>query len=148
MKRLSETTRVDHKFSGVYLLEGTGSKGAVEKFGAKHGLAVFVLDGKKALGKEEFLEHIAKALHFPDYFGNNWDAFEDCLTDMSWQEAKGYIMLYQDFGVFAERSPEQFGVALEIFKDSAEFWRTHKKLFLILLHGTGPKDMDLPSLQL
>ena len=26
----------------------------------------------------------SKALSFPDYFGWNWDAFDECITDLSW----------------------------------------------------------------
>lgn len=35
----------------------------------------------KVLDKQTLLTHIAKACNFPDYFGHNWDALWDCLTD-------------------------------------------------------------------
>ena len=31
---------------------------------------------------------IQKALDFPDYYGQNWDAFWDCLTDMAGQTVR------------------------------------------------------------
>lgn len=34
--------------------------------------------------KEQLLDILAKQLRFPDYYGRNWDAFEECLRDLSW----------------------------------------------------------------
>ena len=45
-------------------------------------LTVVHLDGTKITSKESFLKEIAEALEFPDYFGHNWDALEDCLRDL------------------------------------------------------------------
>lgn len=38
-------------------------------------------------GKEELLDRVARGLSFPDYFGRNWDALIDCLSDLSWSSA-------------------------------------------------------------
>ena len=45
--------------------------------------------------KSELLKNIAQALGFPDWFGHNWDALEDCLSDLSWREAPGYVLLFE-----------------------------------------------------
>jgi RNAse (barnase) inhibitor barstar len=38
----------------------------------------------KARGKEKLLSVLAAKLRFPSYFGQNWDALEECLRDLSW----------------------------------------------------------------
>jgi len=42
-----------------------------------------VLEAAKMATKDEALGYIAKKLNFPDYFGMNFDALNDCLTDIS-----------------------------------------------------------------
>ena len=37
--------------------------------------------------KEKLLAVFADKLRFPKYFGWNWDAFEECLKDLSWLPA-------------------------------------------------------------
>ena len=33
---------------------------------------------------ESVFDFYSQALSFPDYFGHNWDAFNDCIDDLSW----------------------------------------------------------------
>jgi len=34
--------------------------------------------------KKELFTFLAQLIPLPDYFGKNWDALEECLTDLSW----------------------------------------------------------------
>lgn len=43
---------------------------------------LYVLDFSKIRHFSELHEIIKEELDFPDYYGKNWDAFWDCLTDM------------------------------------------------------------------
>lgn len=38
----------------------------------------------KARGKEKVLNILSQKLRFPRYFGHNWDALAECLSDLSW----------------------------------------------------------------
>ena len=49
------------------------------------------------------MERIAQALEFPQWFGGNWDALEDCLTDLSWSKAAGHVLLFEGAGGLAAR---------------------------------------------
>lgn len=46
--------------------------------------------------KRALLRFIAKELNFPDYFGENWDALEECLRDLSWRPAGQVVMDHED----------------------------------------------------
>ena len=69
--------------SGVYHLNRPPD--TVEKSAATAGLVAWRIDIGHVHGKQEFLQKLAKALEFPSWFGGNWDALVDCLTDLSWQ---------------------------------------------------------------
>src|SRR6185295_4487636 len=56
-------------------------------------LRVTRIDLAGVTGKKALLERISGACQFPDWFGRNWDALEDCLTDLSWAGAPGHVLL-------------------------------------------------------
>jgi RNAse (barnase) inhibitor barstar len=125
--------------SGVYVLDAAVQAEQVETLARTRGFACFLLDGRSIRTKEDFLAHVATALRFPDYFGHNWDALADCLKDMAWVDATGYVVLFDAFDSFADAAPEQFATAVEIFKEAAESWKAQSKPFVALLRGPTGK---------
>lgn len=48
----------------------------------------------------ELFDFYATELTFPDYFGRNWDAFIDCLSDLSWIDADEVAVLHDGLPSF------------------------------------------------
>jgi dTDP-4-dehydrorhamnose reductase len=67
--------------AGVYHLPNMDKKVVVAAAKA-NGHAAFKVDLTKVDNKDEMLDAIAKALKFPKWFGRNFDALADCLSDM------------------------------------------------------------------
>jgi len=131
-------TLLKKKHGGVFYLTSQTAPAELEKAAKNTGCAYFHIEGQKLTKKEQFLNHAALALHFPDYFGDNWDAFEDCLMDLSWCDADCYLIVYDHTDVLAEHSPQHFDTLLEIFKEAAAFWQGQGKTMITLLRGKHP----------
>lgn len=93
-------------------------------------------------GKTELLQTIAKTLAFPDWFGRNWDALEDCLTDLSWREAPGHVLVFED----SQALPgDDAGILFDVLTAAAEFWAGQGKPFFAVF--VDPKRvLKLPAL--
>ena len=126
------------KPGGVFWYNSHASPADVARAASGAKLAYFHIEGQMLMRKEQFLNHAAVAMHFPDWFGDNWDAFEDCLTDLSWVDADGYVILYDHTDLFAEHAPQHFDTLIEIFKESADFWAAQGKRLYVLLRGKHP----------
>jgi RNAse (barnase) inhibitor barstar len=83
-------------------------------------------------GKDALLRQIASALAFPEWFGANWDALEDSLSDLSWRQAEGHVLLFTDF----ERTDE-LGILLDVLASSAAFWSSRGKPFFAVFADPG-----------
>lgn len=118
----------------------------VEAAAQENGFACWRVDCAAVRSKEELLRGIAEALSFPDWFGENWDALEDCLTDLSWGEAPGYVLLLDNCGGFSRADPEAFETALEVFDGAAEYWYDEEVPFWVFVQGADPGQFDLPPL--
>ena len=79
---------------------------ALLKAAIGNGLEYFHIDLKKVDDKAGLLKKIDHALSSSEYFGNELDALGDCLTDMSWKPAAGYVLLFSNFKLFAANNPE------------------------------------------
>ena len=86
------------------------------------GFALKVIKGPKCQTIAGLLTECARALDFPDYFGHNWDALEECLADLEWLPAKGYVLLITDAGCVLPDDDEEYETFLEILRDAGEAW--------------------------
>ena len=62
-------------------------------------------------GKTALLEFLKEALRFPSYFGDNWDALNDCLADVAAGGEK-FVVVHHDLPL--ESEPAQQRTYLEI----------------------------------
>ena len=83
------------------------------------GAAVIDFDGCE--GRDEALCRFARALRFPEWFGHNWDALADCLADLSWMPADGYLLLLANTEAWQLADRESFDVAIEVLGDRELF---------------------------
>lgn len=106
----------------------------VSRFANEHQLQFFHICGTHISDKQSFLASISHAMDFPDYFHSNWDAFEECITDMEWQTiANGFVLLYENFENFVDCAPSQWRILLDILESSVQFWNQQKVPVYIFL---------------
>ena len=89
---------------------------------ADAGARVFRIRGDAIDSKDAFLDAIAGIMGFPDYFGRNWDALEDCLTDLAWIDAPAVVLVLDRTGRFAQKQPEAWRVALDVLRSAEAYW--------------------------
>ena len=85
-------------------------------------LQVFEIQGSSIETQEHLFSALAKAMRFPDYFGMNWDALDECLRDMEWLPAKGYALFFRDSGRVWKQATQMMGAFLESWLLAAEEW--------------------------
>jgi RNAse (barnase) inhibitor barstar len=130
--------------AGVYHLPQTDKKQLMAA--AKAGeLAAFRVNLAKADDKEQMLAAIAKTLKFPDWFGHNFDALADCLADMSWKPAEGYLVLLEHCDGIHGKAEEDFVSTLQIFEQAASDWREEGVPFWCLVEMQSDGIAWLPT---
>lgn len=116
-------------------------KGAADLLTAaeESGLSIFRIDLAAVRDKDALFERLATALEFPDWFGRNWDALADCLSDLSWMPADGYLILLEHCDGLRAGHGGDFTTALQVFAAASETWRGERVPFWVLvdMHADG-----------
>jgi RNAse (barnase) inhibitor barstar len=108
-------------------------------------LELFRIDLAAANDKKDLLARIAKALSFPEWFGGNWDALHDCLTDLDWLSAKnGYVLVIENSRHLAARRPDDFADFAAVLLSAAEHWQKHGRPFWVFIALCDGSDSGLP----
>ncbi|GBL35131.1 hypothetical protein EMGBS15_07260 [Filimonas sp.] len=68
---------------------------------------VAVIDGSTIHSVADFYSAISKALHFPDYFGENLDALDEMLYDLDWIEHDHVLLLITNSPQFLQHEEAQ-----------------------------------------
>lgn len=118
-QRLKDASR-----SGVYR---AGSAAAIVDAARESGVDLARIDAR-----EDVLQRIATALQFPDWFGRNWDALEDCLGDLSWRGGSAHVLLFEGYP-----RGDDLGVLLDVLRATAEYWAQRGRPFFAVFLDPG-----------
>ncbi|MER6156599.1 barstar family protein [Streptomyces sp. NPDC001868] len=73
--------------------------------------------------KPGFMERCVRAFELPEYFGRNWDALADCLTDLSWAPpVRGRLVEVTGWQEYAGAEPDDWNIAREVFAQAVDHW--------------------------
>ena len=82
-----------------------------------------LLRGHKARTRAALFDEFAAALQFPCYFGENWDAFDDCMTDLAWLPGKAYVFLIvRSIHLLDQEPADRLNLFLKAMEDAGEGW--------------------------
>lgn len=118
---------------GVYRSPGPADPDEIGRVAAAAGWGVHLLDGRATGSKAELLAAVGEALSFPEWYGRNWDALADCLSDLSWLAGRGEVLIWHDYGVLAVGDPDAWRVAYEVLA-----WARPSVPLVVVLTGDGP----------
>jgi hypothetical protein len=88
---------------------------------AQQGFETRVLEGSRARGEAAFFEEAARCLELPAWFGANWDAFNDCVTDLALGQARRLALLWRDAHLSLDGDVQTVVNAVLAFEASASF---------------------------
>jgi hypothetical protein len=127
LQRLRDPAR-----AGVYRASAAQ---ALEEATRGSGLDVVTIDAGANL-----LDAMARALDFPDWFGANWDALEDCLSDLSWRKAEGHVLILRSYP-----KGDELGLLTDVLRTVADYWAGRGKPFFAV-YLDPQKHLALPDL--
>ncbi len=113
-------TRVDH--AGVYHMPLDGEHALIAA-AERNAYFVFRINLAKVRNKTKLLDAIGRAMQFPEWFGHNWDALLDCLADLGWIPAEGYVVILEHCDGIHGHAEADFVQTLQVFENAANEWR-------------------------
>ncbi|MEV0252105.1 barstar family protein [Nocardia sp. NPDC050712] len=111
------------------------------RYDAPPGFLVRELRGAKMRTTAGVFDEFAAAFQFPYYFGENKDAFDECLRDLGefLGDAAGYVAVVRDSGELLAEQPRERGWFTEAIADSAGYWARRGISFRVVLQGRAPE---------
>jgi barstar (barnase inhibitor) len=108
-------------------------------------LVTLDLDG--VADKAAFMERVVHALELPDWFGRNWDALADSLTDHTvWPAGavdRGLLLVVGGWRRYARTRPEEWAIVREVFTEAMD--RMPALSVALVLGGSHEDRADLPG---
>ncbi len=146
MKEELEHLLNGERAAGLYRIEASAEPETVKRLAEEHGWRSFHVDGSLVEDKRSFIRATGEAMDFPAYSGQNWDAFEESIRDLTWAPAPGYLVLFDEPDQFAARDPEQWEIAKSILENAVDTWRANGVPMVVLFRKAGRALPNVPWL--
>lgn len=111
-----------------------------------------VLRGQKMRTANALFDEVAAVLQFPPYFGENWDALDECLADLEWLHAHACVLVILNAANVLDReSSESRQTFRETLERVAREWARpaegpkprSARAFRVLLQATAEQEARL-----
>lgn len=116
------------------------------------GYLVREVRGAKMPTVARLYDEFAAAFQFPAYFGENKDAFDECMRDLDdflvdrAGEVAGYVVVVRDADELLRDQPRELAWFVEAMAFYAEHWRAREVGFAVVLSGAIEVDTKLARL--
>lgn len=77
---------------------------------------------------DALLSALASTLDFPEYFGYNWDAFDECVCDLCWLPPGDVVVVHRDLPLIGDEP--NLRIYLSCLIDAIENWRENGSNFI------------------
>jgi RNAse (barnase) inhibitor barstar len=103
--------------------------------------AVRVIRGWKCGTVERLHDEVGAALQFPAYYGENWDAMDECLRDLSWSPAGALLLVLLDVQSVLPDSDDALRQFLNVLSWAEDGWAAprhgRESDFCVIVAGDG-----------
>lgn len=89
--------------------------------------------------EEHMHSDLAATLVFPDYYGKNLDALNDCLSDMEIPETGGRVLVFQNFDRFGQKFEKVAGTVLDIIAEKSRHFLLFGERLICLVQSNDPR---------
>lgn len=118
--------------SGVFHLAAT-QQTTIESAAKQADFCVLKADILRPSSTQDVLLQLGTALDFPSWYGANFDALYDCLTDPDWQPAKGHVLFINGITRLRAAQPVDFATLITVLQAAAEDRRKTHVPFWVLI---------------
>lgn len=88
--------------------------------------------------ESDFHADIAARLAFPDYYGCNLNAFNDCIKDIEVPNRGGRAIVFRRFNLFAQREPRTAQFILDIMASASWYCLLFGRRLLTIVQSDDP----------
>jgi len=86
------------------------------------GATLRILEGENATTLNDLLHCLEEALELPEYFTNNWDSLDECLSDLEWLPTRNVVLAIRDVSELLSEEEDEMEIFAEILWTTGEAW--------------------------
>lgn len=129
LQQLAAACLADPARNGLYRIAALGAADRLAP-----GLCWKSLGRMARIDRGSLLAALGQALAFPDYYGQNWDAAWDCLTELDWPAGE-MLTVHLPLDTRVEIVEADLEVFLELLEDACRHWAERGRALCLLLES-------------
>ncbi|MBR0464785.1 MAG: barstar family protein [Clostridia bacterium] len=105
---------------------------------AQDGAYVSYIRGKLCNTLYDFFREVSSAMRFPYYFGWNWAAFDECISDLEWLKFNYLTIVIDDYDfIFSddEFSMQEKETMIKHLVSAVDYWETQNVKLEIIINS-------------